>query len=95
MAKLLKIYFLSYALIYFMEKTEVKEWLQKQLAEESGVPVKDISCDENFENFQLDSLSFVSISYELESKLDMEISPTVFSEFNTINKLAAWINSQK
>jgi acyl carrier protein len=78
-----------------MEKTEVKEWLQNQLAAESGVPVDGISCDEDFENFQLDSLSFVSISYELESQLNIEISPTVFSEFNTINKLASWINSQK
>ena len=78
-----------------MEKADVKEWLQSKLAEESGVPISDISCDEEFESFQLDSLSFVSISYELESKLDMEVNPTVFSEFNTINKLTAWINSQK
>ena len=78
-----------------MKKEEVREWLQSKIAEESGVPVNEISCEEDFENFQLDSLSIVSISYELESQLNMEISPTAFSEFNTINKLAAWINSQK
>lgn len=78
-----------------MEKTQVKEWLQRQIAEESGVSVDEISCDEEFENFKLDSLSFVSISYELESRINMEISPTVFTEFNTINKLVAWINATK
>lgn len=78
-----------------MQKTDVREWLQKQIAEESGVAVEEISLDEGFENFRLDSLSFVSISYELETQLNMEISPTVFTEFNTINKLAEWINAQK
>jgi acyl carrier protein len=78
-----------------MEKTDVKEWLQHQIADESGVPVEQISCDENFENFKLDSLSIVSISYELESRINIEISPTVFTEFNTINKLAAWINTPR
>jgi len=78
-----------------MQKTDVREWLQKQIAEESGVAVEEISLDEAFENFRLDSLSFVSISYELETQLSMEISPTVFTEFNTINKLAEWINAQK
>jgi acyl carrier protein len=78
-----------------MERHEVKEWLQYQIAEEAGIPLENISCDENFESFKLDSLSMVSISFELESKLNIEISPTVFTEFNTINKLVAWINSQK
>jgi acyl carrier protein len=78
-----------------MKKTEVKSWLQNQIAKESGVSVEEISCDEDFENFKLDSLSFVSISYELESQVDLEINPTVFTEFNTINKLAAWIHTQK
>jgi acyl carrier protein len=78
-----------------MEKGNVTEWLQKQIAEESGVPIQEISCDEDFENFKLDSLSLVSISYELESQVNVEISPAIFTEFNTINKLAAWINTQK
>jgi acyl carrier protein len=78
-----------------MEKTEVREWLQKQIAEESGVAMEQISCDDDFENFRLDSLSLVSISYELESRMNIEISPTVFSEFNTINKLTEWIDNQK
>jgi acyl carrier protein len=78
-----------------MEKNEITEWLQHQIADEAGIPVANISCDEDFESFKLDSLSMVSISFELESKLNVELSPTVFTEFNTINKLVTWIDSQK
>jgi len=78
-----------------MEVTDVQVWLQTQIAEEAGIAVNEVSCDEDFENFNLDSLSLVSISFELESRVDLEISPSVFTEFNTINKLAEWVSNQK
>ena len=73
---------------------ELHEWLIEQISEESGVSKNDLSLDEPFENMALDSLSLMSISYELESKIGKEIDPTIFSEYNTINKLLKWLESQ-
>lgn len=74
---------------------EIKYWLQKQLAEELGLTPQEISCDADFETFNLDSLSLISLSFQLEKLLKEEISPTIFVEYNSINKLSEWFNSQK
>jgi acyl carrier protein len=74
---------------------DIKVWLQQKIAEESGQPLEEILYDTEFSNFKLDSLSIVTLAYELESMLNIELSPTAFTEFNTINKLAEWIQSQK
>jgi len=73
---------------------EITQWLQEQIAEETGIKIEDISCDEEFENFDLDSLSLLSLSFELENLIKKELSPTVFSEYNTINKLVEWANQK-
>lgn len=78
-----------------MENGELKEWLRNQIAEESGIPAQQISFDDDIAKFRLDSLSLVSVSFELESLTKVPVSPAVFSEFNTINKLTGWIISQK
>lgn len=78
-----------------MVDIEIKVWLQQKIAEESGQPLEEILYDTEFTNFKLDSLSIVTLAYELESMLNIELSPTAFTEFNTINKLAEWIQSQK
>lgn len=73
-----------------------KEWLQQKIAEEAGLPAQAITFDTPFEQFALDSLSVISLAYELESFTGREsIDPTVFSEFNSINKLAEWLEQQK
>jgi hypothetical protein len=36
-----------------MERNEVREWLQHQIAEEAGILFDNISCDEDFESFKL------------------------------------------
>lgn len=71
---------------------EIKTWLQKQISEELGLAPSEISCDTDFAQFNLDSLSLVSLSFELENLVKDEISPTIFAEYNTINKLVEWIN---
>ena len=78
-----------------MTKADITLWLQKQISQESGIPLENVSSDEDFANFKLDSLCLVSIAFDLESQIKMEISPTAFIEFNTINKLAEWITLQK
>lgn len=71
-------------------------WLQEKIAEETNLPIEEISCDLEFSNFNMDSLSILTLAFDLESKLDItEIDPTIFSEYNTINKLVVWIENQK
>lgn len=72
----------------------VKDWLKEKIAEEKGVDKNDISCDLLFDDFSLDSLSLISISFDLEEYLDEDLSPSLFTEFNTINKLSAWFENK-
>jgi len=78
-----------------MGSGELREWLRNQIAEEAGVPAQQISFDHDLTTFRLDSLSLVSVSFELESLTKVPVHPAIFSEFNTINKLTEWIISQK
>jgi acyl carrier protein len=72
-----------------------QEWLQAKIAEEAGMQVEEITLDAPFESFSLDSLSVITLAYELESFTGKEsIDPSVFSEYNTINKLSEWVNQQ-
>lgn len=74
----------------------IKEWLLQKIAEETDLPSNEISCDEAFENFEMDSLSLLSLSFDLEEYANLEeIDPSVFTEYNTINKLTSWLNQQK
>ncbi|TSE08640.1 acyl carrier protein [Aquimarina algiphila] len=73
-----------------------KLWLQEKIAEETELPIEEISCDIEFTKFNMDSLSVLTLAFDLESKLNIgEIDPTLFSEYNTINKLVTWIENQK
>lgn len=73
-----------------------KSWLQNKIAEETGLAVDRVNCDEPFETFSLDSLATISISFDIEQAFGLEeLNPTVFSEYNSINKLATWIESQQ
>jgi acyl carrier protein len=74
---------------------DIKLWLTEQIAEESGLAIGEVSTSTDFEDFDLDSLSLVSLAYDLETLINKELSPTVFTEFNTIDKLAKWIEKQQ
>jgi acyl carrier protein len=71
-----------------MKREELKTWLIDKIAEESGLPLEKINADEPFDSFNLDSLSMITISSELENVLGAEIDPTMFWKFNSINLLA-------
>ncbi|EAY31939.1 acyl carrier protein [Microscilla marina] len=74
---------------------DIKKWLLEKIAEETGLNTDEISCDEDFNNFDMDSLSIVSIAADLESVTNEDIDPTAFVEYNTINKFATWRAQQK
>lgn len=73
---------------------EIKLWLQHKIAQESGKKLEEIGYDSDFRVFDLDSLSIVSIAFELEKEIKKEINPTLFIEYNTINKIEEWLMSQ-
>ncbi|CAM3854002.1 phosphopantetheine-binding protein [Aquirufa aurantiipilula] len=73
-----------------------KHWLIQQIASEASISEKEVDCDAAFEHFNLDSLSIVSLSFEMESKFQLEnVDPSLFSEYNTINKLCVWMENQQ
>jgi polyketide synthase 13 len=74
-----------------MMKENIINWLKSKVAEEAGISEQEVSETATFESFQLDSLSLVSLSYELEKFTGKTIEPTVFWEYNTIDKLSDWV----
>jgi polyketide synthase 13 len=75
-----------------MMKENIINWLKSKVAEEAGIPEQEVSETATFESFQLDSLSLVSLSYELEQLTGKTMEPTVFWEYNTIDKLSDWVS---
>lgn len=75
---------------------EYKNWLIAQIASEASIEEEEVDCDVTFDQFNLDSLAIVSISFEMESQFQLEnVDPSLFSEYNTINKLCVWLENQQ
>ncbi len=75
--------------------TTIEDWLRAKIADETGDKPEQIDLDQPFESFHLDSLASISLAYDIEQEYDVdEINPTVFDQFNTINKLSAWLRQQ-
>lgn len=73
-----------------------RQWLITQIASEASINEEEIDCDAPFDQFNLDSLAIVSISFEMESVFQLEnVDPSLFSEYNTINKLCVWLENQQ
>ncbi|MHA8087438.1 acyl carrier protein [Aquirufa sp. Wall-65K1] len=73
-----------------------KNWMITQIASEASIAEEEVDCDVPFEHFNLDSLSIVSISFEMESVFQLEnVDPSLFSEYNTINKLCVWMENRQ
>jgi acyl carrier protein len=78
-----------------MTTEQLQDWLRQKLSEETSSDSKAIDLDADFTNLNLDSLSIVSLAYELETFTGVVIDPTVFSEFKTPNELIQWIQLQR
>lgn len=76
-----------------MNNQELKNWLVQKIAEESDIQPESIKTDVPIESFNLDSLSMITLSYDLETVLGKEIDPTVFWQHNSIDKLAEAIET--
>ena len=73
---------------------DVNCWLIRKIAEESNLPESEINISVSFKDFNLDSLSMVSLSYDLETFTGKTIEPTAFWEYDSIEKLSSWITSE-
>ena len=78
-----------------MPEETLRTWMIQKVAEEAGIKEDEIDADSPFESFNLDSLSVVSISYDLENFSGKTVDPTVFGEHKTINKLVSWLEKQE
>jgi acyl carrier protein len=78
-----------------MTTEQLQDWLRKKLSEETSADSKAIDLDVDFKNLDLDSLSAVSLAYELETVTGVVIDPTIFAEFRTPNELVQWIQLQR
>ena len=78
-----------------MTKEILQNWLREKITEEAGIQKEEVSFDKPLESYQLDSLSILTICYDLESFTGFTIDPTLFSEFKTINEITEWILSKK
>lgn len=71
-----------------MTQPEIKSWLIVKIAEESDLKPESIATNVSFESFNLDSLSLITLAFDLETLLGKEIDPTLFWQHNSIDQLA-------
>lgn len=77
-----------------MNKYELKQWLIEKVSEESGLDISAVNVNAPFESFELDSLSMITISFDLENVLGIEIDPTLFLQNNSIELLSEEIEKR-
>jgi len=74
---------------------ELTNWLKAKISEETLVSIDEIQPETPIESLGLDSLSAVSIAYDLEKHIHMSIEPTILWEFTNIKELVKWILEKK
>lgn len=71
----------------------ISKWLQKSIANLIDEKPESISIYKSFPSFGLDSVVIVTLSVDLENWLGVELDPTVFYEFSTIEEITNWLIS--
>jgi len=74
-------------------KQLIHEKIVKWLREEAGIEVKDIDFDAPFVDCGVDSLGAATIAAEIAEETGKEINPEALYELQTINELAAHLDS--
>ncbi|MGZ7446172.1 SDR family NAD(P)-dependent oxidoreductase [Paenibacillus sp. TH7-28] len=72
----------------------LKPYLAGKIAEASGLIVKEESFGKAFLDIGLDSLALVGLSRSLEEELNISLYPTVFFEYNTLDKLTGYLEHE-
>lgn len=76
-----------------MTNEQLTNWFIEKISEESGTAIENIKTDQPFDNFNLDSLSTVTIAFDLEKETGVDIDPTIFYEYDTIDKIVEKIQT--
>jgi 8-amino-7-oxononanoate synthase len=66
----------------------IRNWLITNIASVVNMEPSSIDVRQTFDNYGLDSLQAVSLSGDLETWLNREISPTVVWDYPTVDQLA-------
>jgi 8-amino-7-oxononanoate synthase len=66
----------------------IRTWLITNIASVVNIDPSRIDVRQTFDNYGLDSLQAVSLSGDLETWLNREISPTVVWDYPTVEQLA-------
>ncbi|EGJ30620.1 MULTISPECIES: acyl carrier protein [Moorena] len=72
-------------------ESQISEWIKKYLAEILELDPYEINEKQEFEQFGLNSSMAVFLIGDLEEWLSLELSPSLFFEFNTIGELSIHI----
>jgi acyl carrier protein len=67
----------------------LKESVVAVIARETKYPSEKISLDSSLEEFGIDSLEAISILYELEKELDIDIPNEVFANIRTVGDVVS------
>ena len=72
-----------------IDSENIRTFIKSILAEIVGTQSSDLDADKDFDSYGLSSASAVIMLGELEEFIDMDLSPSILFEHNTINKLSA------
>ncbi|HEX4603017.1 MAG TPA: acyl carrier protein [Candidatus Angelobacter sp.] len=71
----------------------IRTWLITNIASVVNMDPSTIDVRQTFDNYGLDSLQAVSLSGDLETWLNREISPTVVWDYPTVEQLAQHLSA--
>lgn len=71
-----------------MDEALIRGLMREQLAARLEVAVETIQDDRVFDEYGLDSVTAIELTYELETRLGQYVSPGILYEYNTIARLA-------
>ncbi|KGE17188.1 type I polyketide synthase [Paenibacillus wynnii] len=75
-----------------MNLVEIRNWLVEQIAEATDVSKDIVQIDEPFLHLGLDSVKAVMVTGQIEEKLHVVCSPTMFYDYPTIEQLARYLH---
>src|SRR5947207_13000241 len=76
-----------------MTAEAIEAWLVNRLAECLEVPPEEISIDEPFANYGLDSMAAVRLAGDLEDLAGRELPPTLVWDYPTIRAVSLYAAS--
>lgn len=72
-------------------KELIEDWLIKNISEELSIPLEEVDVTKPFSSYELDSVTMIGLSGELESFIGLKINPTATYEYPTIEKLSTYL----